>query len=178
MLNGYKTIIANILMVSLGLIGVKVDQALAMQYADAFILLWGLLNLILRAVTSAPIFNRNKPPAVNHSILALALVLPALTVGLSACATPKAETLEQRVWALEADFQFAQRAALAAIQSGSLSANTQAHIRRLEAIAYASVSAARAAARKGEDVGLPAALAAAREAVERLTDYLHHGGAI
>jgi len=106
------------------------------------------------------------------SAMALLLLVGALAGPLAACASREADSPAQRIYALEADYQNVQRAVLAYLASPAALPAVAARLKDAEALAHAAVRAAREAARKGEDVGLPAALAAAREAVERVRRYL------
>ncbi len=58
MLKGKRTVIFNAVMLIAGLTGANVDPELARQFAEEFLSAVALGNVILRAVTSSPIFQR------------------------------------------------------------------------------------------------------------------------
>lgn len=113
--------------------------------------------------------RRGPPPAAVGVVALVALALAACS-SVQLHRSDAEPTPAQRVVALELDYQQAQRLALAL--RPELPAETWRHVQRLESVAYQTLSAAREAARRGDDVGLPAALAAARSAIEALADYL------
>lgn len=104
--------------------------------------------------------------------MVLLLAVGILAPPLGACATREAETPAQTLYGVEADFQGLQRAALAYVTSDLARPEIKARVKDLEAVAYDAIVAARQAARTGSDVGLPAALAAAQAAIERLRLFL------
>ena len=57
-MKGYKTVIFNGIMLAAGIFGAEVSPELAERTADAFVLIWGVGNVLLRAVTDSPIFKK------------------------------------------------------------------------------------------------------------------------
>ena len=57
-MKGSKTVAFNALMTLVGLVGAQVDPETATRVIEAFALIWGVGNIILRAVTNTPIFKR------------------------------------------------------------------------------------------------------------------------
>lgn len=119
--------------------------------------------------------------------LAVMLLVATLAGPLAACATPSADSTQQQAYALEADYQTAQRAVLAYVQSEAADPAVVAHLREAEAAVYATVVAVRAEAaalrrappgsREAERkrMALAAALAAGREGLTILTRHLNQG---
>jgi hypothetical protein len=60
-MKGYKTIIFNAVMLFAGIFGAEISPDLAGRAAEAFVLLWGVGNVGLRAVTDSPIFRKGTP---------------------------------------------------------------------------------------------------------------------
>lgn len=59
-LKGYRTLIVNGVMVAAGIAGTTIAPEEAAQYADAFILLWGVCNVALRFITTGPVLHRGE----------------------------------------------------------------------------------------------------------------------
>ena len=57
-MKGFKTIAFNGIMVAVGVTGASVTPEQAAEAANAFIIIWGVGNAILRAITNSPIFQR------------------------------------------------------------------------------------------------------------------------
>jgi len=124
------------------------------------------------------------PPLGIGAAVAVLFVVFALAGPLAACATYTAETPQQQAYALEADYQAAQRAALAYVSGPAADPAIAGRVVEAEAAVYATVAAVRAEAealrRAPPDspeaarrrLGLAAALAAAREGLATLTRHL------
>lgn len=105
------------------------------------------------------------------------LLVPLLAVGLaltlSACAmVAKPETPAQTVYAIEADFHLAQRAALAYVTKPDADPTIERRVKQLESAAYDAVTGARRAVLSGDDPRLGAATATAQHAIGLLIGYL------
>jgi len=111
--------------------------------------------------------------------LAFLLVGGGSLAGPVGCASKTAWTAEsgtpaQKVFALQSDYNAALMVAATLIDSNQLDDGTVATIRHLDNVAYAALREAQAKVRVKDDPTWPAALAAAREAVEALADYVDH----
>lgn len=58
MLKGWKTIIFNALMLIAGLTGAAITPDMAEEVAAAILAIASVVNIILRAVTNSPVFQR------------------------------------------------------------------------------------------------------------------------
>lgn len=56
-MKGFRTVAFNALMTLVGLFGAEISPELAEQAVGAFVLLWGVGNVLLRAITNSPIFK-------------------------------------------------------------------------------------------------------------------------
>jgi len=72
-MTGYKTLIVNVIMVVAALAGLNVSPELAAEYAQAFVVAWGGINVVLRAISKGPIFGGSKPPRAISAWLAVAV---------------------------------------------------------------------------------------------------------
>lgn len=184
------------------IIGVLVSllaKALAMWGYEVSPALEGeITTLVLTAIGLAgdalAIFGRVKAtkgirrPRMSGGFAAFLLAsMVVVTAGsLSACSFTQAETPQQQAYAIEADFQAAQRAVLGYVTSPDADAEVKARLKQLEAAVYGAVVAMReeaaalrrappesdAAARRR--IALAAAIAAAREAFDALDQYLRN----
>lgn len=132
-----------------------------------------VVNIVLRAVTKEPV--KVKIPT-DHAVVLLALM--GASLALSACAYRVAETPAQQIYAVEVEYQNAQRTILAYATSSAADAVVVGHLKRLDRLAHDAVTAARAAARSGDGAALPAALAAAQGAVREIIIYLREKGVL
>lgn len=119
----------------------------------------------------------------GHALGALLLAV-ALAGPLSACATASADLPQQQAWALEADYQSAQRAVLAYVESPGADREVVGRLVEAEAALYSVIVAVRAEAaalrrappgsREAERrrMALAAGLAAGREGLAILTRHL------
>jgi len=120
-----------------------------------------------------------KPGAAAKVAVAFLLVGGFAFAGPVGCASQTALTAEnatptQKVFALQGDYNAALTVAAALIDSGQLDDGAVATIRHLDNVAYAALREAQAKVRVADDPTWPAALAAAREAVEALSHYVDH----
>lgn len=132
-----------------------------------------VVNIVLRAVTKGPVQVKGPPSAAMVLLLALGGGL-----AVSACAYRVAETPAQQIYAVEVEYQNAQRTILAYATSSLADATVVGHLKRLDRLAHDAVTAARAAARSGDGALLPSALAAAQGAVREIIIYLREKGVL
>lgn len=176
-MRGYRTLIVNALMVAFGLAGTTISPELATQYADLFIMLWGVINVLLRKITTGPMFATTTPPTTGSAgdsggtvvkAIGALLIVGALGLPLGGCAIPVAETPAQKVFALQSDLETAQEAALAVVTAPGVPAPVKAAIKDAEAVAVVAVLAAQNAVRTGGDTPVLALIDAAQDAIDAL----------
>lgn len=151
-----------------------------------------LVNLVLLAIGFAgdalAVYGRVKatkgigradPDPLGHRLrvlpVLLAIGLAAAMAGpLAACATPAADTPAQRVYALQADLNAALASVNAYVHSPDAAARPEVKqsLKSLAATAGAAALTAQDAVRRGDHPAVPAALGAARQALEELSRYL------
>lgn len=176
MLKGYKTLIFNAVVLIAGLLGYSsVPTEVLQQYTEAIILVGGAVitggNMLLRLVTTTPIFNGKKPDSTTvHSLAWLAVVGCALV--MSGCATRVAETPQQKVAALYADYKAGGKSVLTFLQSDLATPAVKAWVKKLDLAAFEAIQAADKAVASGDDPKIDAAIAIARRALLELSDYI------
>lgn len=187
MLKGYRTLIFNIVsMAAMALGYTALPEETLYEYTDAIILVGGLLiaggNIVLRLVTSGPIFGKEpkaptkKKAASKARSLIAVLFLVVAGGGLVACATPVAETSKQRMYAIERDFNSAQVLILSFFETSYATPEIKAHVKKLEKAAKDAVVAASDAVQEGDSPITAALIATARNAVSEILIYLRSTG--
>ena len=104
MLKGFKTVVFNTIMTG-AMIGrlwgadIEIDAEQLAGHLDAVALgiafLWGVGNMLLRAITDSPIFNRKKAPDGAANVLIVLLCLPLLMVACGPQQTYTAQVHDQ-----------------------------------------------------------------------------------
>ncbi|MGD9638368.1 MAG: hypothetical protein AB7U85_04850 [Alphaproteobacteria bacterium] len=136
------------------------------------------LTGLVTSISGLVILWRKIKSTKSSKIIVFAISLPFALSMLSACAFNAAETSAQKVYALQAEFNVVQEAALAYVTSEQADATIKLTVKRLEGITYASIKAAQNAVVAGNAPALPALLAAGKEALTELTNYLLEKGII
>lgn len=177
MLKTYKPTIALLLTTLAGVGGVQMDDQLAAQGADLVIGAVGAVATLVafalklwasrQAAANAPAAsNAASSPGGPAALLVLLLLSPLLLAG---CASQKAETPAQAVYALAKEHQAAQQLVLAYVEAPGATPSLVIALNDLDRAVYESLQAAQVAVRAGNDPKLPALIAAARNALAVLT---------
>jgi hypothetical protein len=172
-LKSHRALITNMVMMAFALIGVEVRPEMATEYADAMILLFGLVNIVLHAFQKKQAGGSDD--ATLKSLMTPFLVATLLAGTLSACATPVAETPAQKVFALKSDFHAMQPAALALVSAKETPNSVKLAVRLAENTAYDALTGAEEAARAGDNPAFSAAFATATSAVSSFIKLLQKG---
>lgn len=161
----------------LALYGVEVSPDLQ---GDVLQLAFAAVSVAGDALAVYGRFKAERPISLRgagRALLAAVLLAGLAAGGPVACASYTAATAEhatpaQQVYALQGDYNAALEVAAAYVESDRADPDAVTAIRRLDAAAYAALREARTAVRAEDDPTWPAALAAARSAVEALADYV------
>lgn len=182
---GYRSIIAFGLVTLFGLFGVDLAPEMIEQYTGAIITVIGLLGIVLRAITTGPMFKKTAPTApaagandnAGPKQLMVLLLVGLMCNGLLACASRvDTQTPAQQVGAIQHDFQTAQRAILAYAKTPYADGSIVDWLYKAQAGAREAIAAAQEAVRKGDDPMTPGLIAAARSAVNLVFEYLAKAG--
>lgn len=178
--------IAGAIVMALAIFGIEIP-GLEGQLTEVFLAIGGIVTTALTIygrIKAAKVIGTTKPglPRDGLSVLAF-LVVVGLAVGLSACSSyelTKADnvTPAQTVFAIQADYNTALQAAVTYVESSLADPAVVSTIQRLEESAFAALTEAREAIRKGHDPTVPVAIAAAKGAVSELTRYLTAKGVV
>ncbi len=155
----------------LSFFGFNVDDAQKTEMATYF-------GELVAPISGLILLWRKIKSTKSAKMLVFAISMPLALSMLSACASQTAETDVQKVYALQAEFNIVQEAALAYVTSEQAEPEIKLTIKRLEGITYASVKAAQKAVVSGNTPALPALIAAGKEALTELTNYLLEKGII
>lgn len=157
----------------------RFDVRLPIEQGEVVNVIAQIAGLVLAAYgrTKATKAISIKPGAAK---VALAFLLAGgfAFAGPVGCASQTALTADaspaQKVYALQGDYNAALYVAAGLIDSGHLDTAAVQTLRHLDNVAYAALRDAQRAVRAGNDPAWPAALAAARKAVEALADFVEH----
>jgi hypothetical protein len=175
-MQGYRTIIFNLIMVAGGLLGLTIAPEQASAYADAFILLWGFGNVVFRAITHTPIFKSKEQVAVEKPVppTTAAAIIFALVVAsqlLSACAGMEVPTTpRQQLLAIEYSYAAAVRTETSLVADGIIPASEVASLDALQSGTGTALAAAEAAVKSNQPAGN--LIGAANAALIKLLEYL------
>ena len=183
---GIITLVATLVSAAFGITVSADDQAaLVTTISTLATAIGGLLAIIGRLRASRPI-GKTKKPKGGGGMSAPRIVAPALVLlligaslaTLSACASRVPDTTPaQSVFAIQEDLNALLPTALAFVHSDQASPQAKEAVKRLAGAAADSVKAAQQAVRAGNGPAIPAAAAAARNAVDALAHYLAEGTA-